>query len=133
MSILNTEDISNPDIRLDETRITPIVQIYREAMFTTWSSNGIWPEWAWNLRYDNGEDRFDRFKNQTRVIESFIKDRIGQCRIDELDRDITAFLDKLFVDVEFKKNKRETGNAYFIYNRRSGNLVMSVIIAYLGV
>ena len=102
-------------------------------MFKRLSSNGICTEWDLNIIYCNEEDRFDRFKNQTRVIESFIKDRIGHCRIDELDRDITAFLDKLFVDVEFKKNKRETGNAYFIYNRRSGNLVMSVIIAYLGV
>ena len=133
MSILNTEDISNPDIRLDETHITPIVQIYREAMFTTWSSNGIWPDWAWNLRYCNEVDRFERFQRQTRVIESFIKGRIGHSRIDCLDEDITRFLKTLFVDVEFKSNKRETGNVYFIYNRRSGNLVMTVIIAYLGV
>lgn len=132
MSILNTDDIMNPDIRLCETRITPIVQVYREMMFTTWSSNGIWPEWLWRIRYGQNDDRMDAFIRQTKHIEEFVRDRIGQCRIEDLDRDIRAFLDKLFVDVELKTNKRETGNAYFIYNRRSGNLVMSVIIAYLG-
>lgn len=139
MSVLNTEEISNPDIRLYQTRFTPICQIYREAMFTTWSQSHMWPEWALDIRYGRGhngtamdQDPMKVFNNQTKLLEQFITDRIGQFRIEGLDNQIKYYLNLLFVDVELRENKYASGTGYLIYNRRTGNPVMSVIMANLG-
>lgn len=99
----------------------------------------MWPDWAMDIRYgrdhngnEKDEDPMKVFNNQTKLLEQFITDRIGQFRIEGLDNQIKYYLNLLFVDVELKENKLASGTGYFIYNRRSGNPVMSVIMANLG-
>lgn len=140
MSVLNTEQISNPDIRLHQTKVMPIVQIYTEAMYTSWvQDNHIWPVWALDLRYSKYKegitkemDVMKRFHDSTRSLEYSITEKIRNLPIENLAGNIKYFLNLLFVDIIIKEQQLTTGSGYFVYNKRSGNLVMSVIVANMG-
>lgn len=138
MSILNTEEISNPDIRLNQTNNMPIVQFYREAMFTRWMrDNHMWPDWALLIRYPitcgttKQEDPIQVFYKSTKILEQYVLQRIGLFRIDNIDGQLKYLIHLMFDDVLININKRETGDAYFIYNRQSGGIVMSIIFTGL--
>ena len=140
MSILNVDEISNPDIRLNETSVEPIVQIFREAMFVRWTSNEhIWPGWALQIRYGswsrdpNGkqEDPIHMFHKSTKMLESCIADRICLFRIDDIDGQLKHLILSMFDDVSVNMRQQALGTTYFIYNRKTDSMVMQVCFVNL--
>ena len=142
MSVLNVDEISNPDIRLNETSVEPVVQIFREAMFVRWITNGhTWPNWALQVRYgawsrdpnEKQEDPIHMFNKSTKMLESCIADRIGLFRIDDIDGQFKHLILSMFDDVLVNMRQQTLGTTYFIYNRETDNMVMQVCFTNLGV
>lgn len=133
MSILNTEEISNPDIRLNQTNTTPIVQFCREAMFTPWMHDGhIWPEWALQIRYGGSEDPIRAFYKFTKNLEQFIAGRIGLFRIDDIEGQLKHLVNLMFQDIYIINDELKFGTGYFIHNKRTKGIVMSIVFVRLG-
>ena len=135
MSVLNVDEISNPDIRLNQTSVEPVVQIFREAMFVRWITNGrIWPNWALQIRYDSSDldNPIIRFHKSTKLLESCIADRIGLFRIDDIDGQFKHLILSMFDDVLVNMRQQALGTTYFIYNRKTDSMVMQVCFANLG-
>lgn len=108
-------------------------------MYTTWGQTHVWPDWALDIRYnrthgtnEQTQDGMARFQNQSHMLERYVIDRIRTLSIENLDEDVKRTIMLLFVDVDLREQKLASGNGYFIYNRRTNNLVMSVIIANRG-
>ena len=136
MSVLNVDEISNPDIRLNETSVEPVVQIFREAMFVRWITNShVWPNWALQVRYDHSDstDPMIKFHKSTKLLEACIADRIGLFRIDDIDGQFKRLILSMFDDVLVNIRQQTLGTTYFIYNRETNNMVMQVCFTNLGV
>lgn len=108
-------------------------------MYTTWSQSYMWPDWALDIRYnqtrgtnEQTQDGMTRFQNQAHLLERYVIDRIRTLSIENLEYSIKHYINLLFVDVVLRERKLASGDGYFIYNRRTNNLVMSVIITNRG-
>lgn len=127
MGVLNN-DLPDLDVRLADTKAMAICSIYSSLFNVSWKF-GIWPEWAINARYPNGDDNLSeiaRFTKYGKMIEQWLTEQVKTLPIEALYDRIIEFVGKLFMESTVDRHKLDVGDSYFIKVNDSQVMTISI-------